>query len=604
MKLSDEQLKAIQHINGPALTLAVPGAGKTTMLLYRTVNLINKGIDPNRIITITFSKASSLDMEKRFKNLFPNFNKSLRFSTIHAFSYRIVLQYSKLRGKNFKLIEDSSNSKYDLISKIYFSIYKKIISEETLEQIISKISYFKNSLIDPKNSKTDIPGFNQIFEAYEKYKYDNNLIDFDDMITLALNILKKDDYIRNKFKSQFDYYQLDEGQDTSLAQFELINYLAAPKNNLFIVADDDQSIYAFRGANPEYLLNLKKTYKNLSLYYLQNNFRSSKNIVTTSNLFIKNNIKRFDKNIFTSNDYLEPVNIIKVNSNKEQYSFIYEKIKSEPQKTHAIIYRNNLCSLGIVEYLERKNITFNIKGNKLKFFSHFVVKDILSIIDFSNDMGNIEKFSKFYFKIKGYISKKHIEYIKKNPGKNVFRILLNYPNLPSYYRDNIFSLMAEFKKLKNLNIHDQINVVLYDLAYDEYLRDFSKKFGFNYESLNEFSSYLKFIAKSERDLESLIGRLKHLEFLINSKSNYNTNVTLCTIHSVKGLEYDYVYVVDLVEGVLPSLKSKDEGSLEEERRLFYVAITRAKSHLYLIYPKNYNGNYSIMSSFLKEISNF
>lgn len=604
MQLSNEQLKTINHINGPALTLAVPGAGKTTMLLYRTMNLINNGIDPSRIITITFSKAASIDMLKRFESLFPNFNKKLYFSTIHAFSYRIILEYSRLRGKKYSLIEESSSSKYEILSKIYYEINKKTVSEENLEKIISKISYFKNSLIQPSNAKTDIPKFVEIFKMYESYKNAKGIIDFDDMITLAIDILKTDEYIRQKFKSQYDYYQLDEGQDTSIAQFELVKILSSPNNNLFIVADDDQSIYAFRGANPEYLLNLQKIYKDLKIYFMQTNYRSTKNIVNTSNLFIKNNKNRFNKSIVTNNNYSEPVNIIKVLNNQEQYKYILNDIAKNPDKTYAIIYRNNLSSLGLVEYLERNNKDFNIRGNRLKFFSHFVVRDILEIISFSHNLNDIENFSKFYYKIKGYVSKKHINYIANNSGKNIFMVLLSYPNLPEYYRKNIFSLMEDFKNLKKLSIESAIDFVLYNLEYDNYLKEFSKKFGFSYDSLREFSQHLKYIASSEKTLDGLLGRLKHLEYLTNTTRYTNSNLTLSSIHSVKGREFDIVYVIDMIEGVLPSDIDAEEGSLEEERRLFYVAMTRAKSKLCLLSPKYYNNTISKISCFLTEISNF
>ncbi|EFI42127.1 ATP-dependent helicase [Peptoniphilus sp. oral taxon 386] len=603
MKLSDEQLKTTYHMDGPALVLAVPGAGKTTMLLYRTMQLIQNGINSDRILTITFSKSASLDMKSRFKKLFPNFKRELNFSTIHAFCYGIIREYSKLRGKTYRLIEENSISKFELLSKIYYEINKKTVTEENLEAIINKISYFKNTLLTPNETNTDIPNFVKLYNFYEQYKLKNGLIDFDDMITEALKILKTDDYIRAKYKNKFDYYQLDEGQDTSFAQFELIKYLCAPKNNIFIVADDDQSIYAFRGAEPNYLLNLNKIYKNLKTYYLQNNFRSSKNIVNTSNLFIKNNFNRFDKNIITQNDYLEPVNIIKLSTNDDEYNYIYDKITSEPLKSYAIIYRNNLSSLGLIEFLERKNISFNIKGAKLKFFSHFVVKDILLILEFSNNLSDIEIYSKIYYKLNGYISKKHIDYLKKNGGKNLFKTLLDYPLLPEYYRENIFKLMSEFKTLKNLDFKYQIEYILNELGYDHYLREYAKKFGFSYESLREFAHYLKYIATFEKNLDTLLARLKYLEHITNTPKNSKSNITISTIHSIKGLEFNTVFVIDLVEGVLPSNKSHlDDMLFEEERRLFYVAMTRAKNKLYLIYPKYHNNNECEISSFLTELS--
>ncbi|CDZ75141.1 DNA helicase II [Peptoniphilus sp. ING2-D1G] len=604
MKLSQEQIQAASHLQGPALTLAIPGAGKTTILLHRIINLLKYGVEPNKILTITFSKAQSLDIAKRFDLLYPNSKIKPEFSTIHSFCYKILLLYSKIRGKTFKLIEEKPSAKYRLILNLYFEINKINLSEDSLEKIINKISYFKNSMIDPKDSKTKIPGFIEIYEKYENYKEKNNLIDFDDMIIYALKILKSDNYLLRKIRSKYEYIQLDEGQDTSISQFELIDLISSPKHNLFIVADDDQSIYAFRGANPQYLLHLKDKYQNLKFYYLSNNYRSSKNIVSASNLFISKNKNRYNKKISTHNEYKNPVNIIKVSTNSEQYEFIYENLLQNKNQTHAVIYRNNLSSLSLVEYLERKNVKFNIRGSKLKFFSHFIVQDILNIISFSQDQKNIDTFSKIYYKIKGYISKKHLDFIKNNSGTNIFKTLLEYPGLNEFYKNNIFELASDFNKLKRLNIHQQIEFVFYNLNYNKYLRDVANKFNYNYEELKEFYYQLKFIAKLEKSLESLLGRLSHLEYLISTKSYANSNLSISTIHSVKGLEYDCVYVIDLTDDIIPGTNSdKDFDEYQEQRRLFYVAMTRARENLYLMYPKTFNGTPKPMSSFLEEISN-
>lgn len=604
MKLSSEQKKAIEHKTGPALTLAVPGSGKTTMLLHRILKLIDSGANPSEILTITFSKASQMDMKNRFEKMDTPFSIKPHFSTIHAHAYKIIRDYYRLKGRDMLLIDDGSSGKYDILRKLYFQINHKTVGEETLEQIISKISYFKNSLEIPTDKTAKIINFTKIYNAYEKYKDENNLIDFDDMVVKALDVLKTEPNLRNKYKNMYKYVQLDEGQDTSISQFELLKYLTAPNHNLFIVADDDQSIYAFRGANPNYLLNIKNVYKDVKLYYLQYNFRSSKNIVSTSNLFIKNNKNRFEKNIVTVNDYFSPVNIIKVEDNKEQYKFIKKTMLKSPDKSYAVIYRNNLSSLGLVEYFERSEIDFNVKGNRLKFFNHFVVRDVLNIINFSYNMDDIDLFSEIYYKIKGYISKKHILFLKKSYSKNILRALINYPDLPTYYRDNIFSLMNDFKKLKSLKIHEQIEYVLYSMGYDNYLNDFANKFGFSYNSLAEFIHYLKFIAEGSEDLESLIGRLKHLETLLSKPTVKNSNLTLSTIHSVKGLEFDCVFVVDIVDGVIPSNQSTNELDSEEERRLFYVAMTRAKESLYLLTPKMHNSQAVLSSPFINEISKY
>lgn len=610
MKLSKAQMLATEHFEGPALVLAVPGAGKTTMLLYRTMNLINHGVRPNRILSITFSKASSLDMEKRFKKLFPDYYGNIKFSTIHAFCYRIILDYSRQENIEYLLIDSNAKGRYNILRNIYQKINNSIPNEEKLEIIISDISYLKNIMIFPDNLKgfkNEIPNFKKIYSQYELYKKQNNLIDFDDMILKALAILKSNTPIKNKYLNMYDFYQLDEAQDTSTAQFELIKYLSKKHNNLFIVADDDQSIYGFRGADPDELFNLKKEYEDIKIYFMENNYRSSKNIVNTSNLFINSNDHRFKKSITTKNDYNTPVNIIKLPNNHEEYKFIDEIIKKDPNKTYAVLYRNNISGLGLVEYFERKNLDFNIRDSKIRFFNNFVVKDILNILEFSKDMSNISLYETFYYKLNGYISKKHINYMKKNPGNNILSILMSYPGLSMRYKDNISKLISQFRRLKKTKLNKQIDIILNDMGYDNYLLESSDNFGNNYKQLSEYVYYLRYISQSETELESLIGRLKNLEIYMRKPEFKKTNITFSTIHSVKGLEYDTVFVIDMIEGMLPSTKSIEDKSsklLEEERRLFYVAMTRAKSDLYLLSPKNHNSNSAEMSRFLAEIAKF
>lgn len=610
MQLSEAQLKATQHIEGPALVLAVPGAGKTTMLLYRTMNLINNGIDPSRILSITFSKASSLDMENRFKTLFPNYNRNIKFSTIHAFCYKIIFDYSRTTNITYKLIDANAKGKYDVLKKIYISVNNSVPTEDKIETIISEISYLKNMLIFPDNMKgftSEISNIKEIYRLYEKFKEEQYLIDFDDMILKSIEILENNISLKNKYMNMYDFYQLDEGQDTSVAQFYLIKLLCKNTNNLFIVADDDQSIYGFRGADPKELFALKKEYKDLKIYFMENNYRSTKNIVNTCNLFISNNLNRFDKSIHTDNDFSQPVNIIKVENNNEQYKFIEDIINKNPEKTHAVLYRNNICGLGMVEFFERRNIDFNIRDSKIRFFNNFVLRDILNIIAFSEDLSNISLYEDFYYKIKGYISKKHINYIKEHPGKNVFMILMNYPGLSTRYKDTLAGLIHDFKEIKRKPLHKKIDLILNKLKYDEYLQDSAEKFGSNYKVLSEYTYYLQYIAQNEDNLGSLIGRLKHLEQLMKKPIYKESNITFSTIHSVKGLEYDFVYVIDLIEGMLPSNKALEDPKktlLEEERRLFYVAMTRAKSNLYLIYPKKHNSNSSEISRFLAELTQY
>lgn len=405
MQLSEEQKSAVSHLYGPALILAVPGSGKTTVLIHRIYNLVNiNKIRPNKILSITFSKASALDMKMRYQQLFHEDSMVPPFMTIHAFCYEVIRAYSKKANKNYFLIENEATkiNKYTLISSIYLNINKNILTEEKLENFFSYAGYIKNMCITPeefiKNKKIDVENFIDIFYLYEKYKKDNNYIDFDDMLSMAYEILSNDKKILNYYKNKYDFIQVDEGQDTSIIQFKIINLISSPSNNIFIVADDDQSIYGFRGAYPKQLLEFNKMYPNGKVYYLKENYRSSKNIVNASYSFISNNINRYDKDIFTRNPYKSPVKILKFKSILDQYGFIIDEINNNLDKSMAVLYRNNLSSIGLIYFLTKKNYKFYMRDFKLKFFNHWLLKDIFNFIEFSRKPTDVQLYSKIYYK--------------------------------------------------------------------------------------------------------------------------------------------------------------------------------------------------------------
>lgn len=607
MELTSSQLKAIEHLEGPAIVLAVPGAGKTTMILHRTKKLIDMGIDPKNILTITFSKAQAIDIQNRF-SLLDSINKPY-FSTIHAFCYSIIRDYANKNGRVYNLIDSNISKKYEILRGIYTKVNNEYPTEEKIETAISEVGYCKNMMIGirsfAKSKRCETPNFERFFNAYEKFKNEKNLIDFDDMITKSYEILREDASIRKKYRDRFKYIQLDEGQDTSKSQFMVLKLIASPDNNLFVVADDDQSIYGFRGASPKELFKLKEDYKDIKTFYMEDNFRSTKNIVNISNIFIEQNKNRFEKTLVTDNPFENPVNIIKVKEPKDQYKIIEDEIKKDG-KDIAVLYRNNLSSIGLVEYFERKNYSFNIKDKKTKFFSHFITRDILNILEFSKDLSNIDLYEKFYFKLIGYISKRHIGYLKKHRGKNIFNILKGYPGLPPYYHKNINSLLVGFKKIARSDVYTAINYIDKEMGYGEYLKDNAKRLRETEHSLNEYLYYLKLIAKNAKSYELFVGRLKELEYILKKPKDSDTNITFSTIHSAKGLEFSRVFVVDLYEGTLPSSSSidalgEDDDLFEEERRIFYVAMTRAKEELYLMYSHYTNGNKNEISSFLSDL---
>lgn len=617
MNLSEEQKKAISHIKGPALVLAVPGAGKTTVLIHRTANLIlNEGISPEKILSITFSRASARDMKERFNNLYGDItNIPVHFSTIHSFAYKLIRDYAYRKRQRYILIEDMKKklNKVQLLKNIYFSINNDYITEEKLESIINSIGYIKNMLITPdeyvSQFKVDTNNFLEIFNAYESYKKNNSLIDFDDMLTLALDILQEDKYLLEKYRSRYEYIQVDEGQDTSKVQLEIIRTLAHPKNNLFIVADDDQSIYGFRGAYPEGLFQFNKIYKDGKIYYMEENYRSTKNIVNICNRFIKKNTLRFNKDIFTKNPYMEPIKLVKVKNLEEQYTYLMDQLEGiVDYKNTAILYRNNLSAVGIMETLERKGIPFYIKDFKIKFFDHWLVQDIIDFFLLAQDNSNILAFERIYYKMNGFISKVQLNSIKAlHYEYSVFDRLLSLPGLNDFYKKNFLSLKLNFKKLSKLKPYEGIDLIEKNLGYGDYLKESHMRFGYSMDSLEIILNYLKIIASNTMDLNGFLARLKYLEYLCSHSKDNREGLTLSTVHSAKGLEFDRVYMIDLIDGEFPngssidSFNKGDIASLEEERRLFYVGMTRAKSYLTLITYINKNNKEVKPSRFLLEL---
>ncbi|WP_416197511.1 MAG: DNA helicase [Sporanaerobacter sp.] len=617
MELNKYQKKAVSHVDGPALVLAVPGAGKTTVLIHRTNNLIeNHNINPDSILSMTFSRASANDMKARYNTTFPHSQSpTIRFSTIHSFSYTILREYAYRKNIKYILMEGKNApiNKNSLLRKIYLEINGEYITDERLEGIANTIGYIKNMCFEIDdymlNNKVEVNNFKEIYMYYENYKLQNHLIDFDDMLVLTYKVLKEDKYLLNKYRNKYNYIQVDEGQDTSKIQMEIIKTIAYPNNNLFIVADDDQSIYGFRGAFPKGLLEFKKIYPKAKMFYMEENFRSSKNIVNVSNKFIKQNTLRYDKNLFTKNEDVRPIQIVKAKTVLDQYEYLVGELKKYDELSNtAILYRNNISALGLIEYLERNNVPFHLRDMKISLFNHWMINDIVAFLTLAKDDTNISAFEKIYYKMRGFVYKKYINYIKTlNYNSSVFDRILLYPGLDEEYKQKIVELKRDFKYLSRLKPCEAISFIEEDLKYERYLRENSLKLGYTYDSLKTILFDLKLIAKNTPSIEFFLSRLKYLDYLSKKSVQAKSGVVLSTIHAAKGLEFKNVYMIDLVDGDFPTLNSIEafyKGNydlLEEERRLFYVGMTRAKEVLDLITIKNRNDKKVESSKFLVEI---
>lgn len=613
MKFTSQQVDAIKHFEGPALILAVPGSGKTTVLLNRILNLIkNHNIDPSEIISITFSKSQGIDMEKRFLAQNPEFRGKITFKTIHAFCYEIVRNYMKLKNIKKTLIEGNNEFNRILILKrVYYQKNYKKLSDEEINDFFSIYDYTKNKMYDfegylRKNHFISNRSLMlKLYNLYDEIKIQNNFMDFNDLLILANEYISTDKKLLKALKNRYKFFQIDEGQDTSTLQFEIIRKIVFPENNVFIVADDDQSIYSFRGASPENLLNFKDIYPNSKIFFMDKNFRSTKNIIKISNKIIQGNKIRYEKSSKHTTEENSQIMLFKVKNSTIQARELVNKISEiNPNETIGVLYRNNISSLYVAEMLKNNDIDFFVKENKFDFYSNRILNDVKNILLFSEDTTDLEVFKRIYFKLNAYIKKDFIAKLEYKPyNQCVLDSLLDLDELNNFYLNKFTSLRNDFKRLKRMKMEDKIDCILYELGYGDYLDNFNEFSNLNY---NLIFDLIKYLSKDLKTFDEFIEKLDNLKELLKNASSSKSNISISTIHSSKGLEYDNVFIIDLIDGEFPQksiLNSFDEKLLEEERRLFYVAMTRARKRLFLYTIKERNNLPVEPSIFYNELKN-
>ena len=580
MKFTSKQLQAAKHLDGPLLVLAIPGSGKTTMLLER-IKFLSEHIDSSKILNLTFSRIQANDMKKRFDS------KDSNFMTIHAFCYLIIRNYLKKYNRQVNLIEDEKiYNKFNLVGEIYKNINKKKMSKEDLNLFFQKVSFMKNSLLDISYlEKVEISNAEKIYLEYEKIKKQKHLLDFDDMQIFALKLLE-DEKLLKSIKNKYKYFQLDEGQDTSLLQFKILEKIVMPENNLLVVADDDQSIYSFRASNPTYLLNFTKIYKDAKIMTLDTNYRSGKEIINLASTFIKQNKNRYKKDFNVNRKTPSQIKIKSFKNFSKEYAYIIENI--DKNKNTGILFRNNISAISLISYLLEKNIDFSINSKIMDFFESKIFLDMINIINFSNDFNNVEVFSEIYYKISSYLSKDDIEKLIYKPvNEDVFDFYEN-SDIEDFKKDALFNIEKKLNHLRKLSIDKKISFIYQSLSYKNYIDMLSRKYKEETANKDLYIESLKYFTKSCENLDQVYEKIKIIEK--KSKSLSENNLKLSTIHSSKGLEYDTVFVIDLIKNEFPIILDEENyfERLEEERRIFYVAITRAKNSLHLLSLKNRN----------------
>ena len=602
--LNKQQTEAIKVSGKRVLLEACPGSGKTTTLVSKNAYLILCGkAEPSDILTLTFSRASARDMEKRFYSLFRNLiPRPVHFSTIHSFCYgflnycrkkQILVMPELLEGKQ-------EGRKLKILKNIYLSIKNEYVSEDALEEISNGISFVKNKLISPASYETEYIDFPLIFEKYEQYKKTNNMIDFDDILSLAYSVMKSDKSIYSGYASH-SFVHVDEAQDISLIQHKIIELLSQNRN-LFMVADTDQSIYGFRGADPEYIVNIKKLYPDTKIIKLETNYRSTGCIVELSNNFIMQNVYRHPKRMDTFNEKGKYPIYIAVKDSRAQVCKAIELLTQDSEKkTTAVLFRNNLSGIPLVYKLIKNGIPFYIRDNFSGFFKHVVVADVFNFFHFSENPDDIECFKKIYYKMGAPFSKTCISYLESDVGRdrNIIYALFDIYWRNRDMREHLFRIKKAIKKIRRSKPFRAFDIIINELCYGEYLK---RNAGFStvFSTLKQLADGTKTVSELKKNLKSVKHEIEH-----SYKTDNDAAVWLLTLHGSKGLEFDKVILIDLIDGLFPSEKSLDNAAAgkreqyEEEARLFYVGVTRARNEVFLIAPEKLDGKAVNPSRFIK-----
>lgn len=613
-KLNEQQKEAVQSVEGPVLLLAVPGSGKTTVLVTRLGYMIYaKGIAPEKILTVTYTVAATEDMAARFASLFgTDMADRLTFKTINGICAGIIHTYGRKTGRTpFALLNDEKVIA-DTLAKIYQKTERTYATESDLQTVRTLITYIKNSMLTETEirelDKTADMKISAIYKEYNTWLREQKLMDYDDQMVYAYTMLQRFPELLRLYQDKFPYLCVDEAQDTSKIQHAIIALLASKTENLFMVGDEDQSIYGFRAAYPEALLSFEKNHPGAKVLLMEENFRSGASIVKAADTFIQKNTLRHKKHMRAIKDGEEVVKEIAVKTRDDQYRYLAAVAENcaaaradsvtgnvtegkaggrtaDASHTVAVLYRDHECALPLIDLLERKEIPYRMRNAEISFFTHRTVLDVLNIMKLAMHPKDAETFLQVYYKINTYIRKEdalQIARISETQDISVWNAAVRYHGLSDYTMSSVQNMRMHMQQLLTERGDKAVKRILYYMGYQEYL----ERCGLKADKIE----ILRILGSREDSMAGLLQRLRELQDIFTRKeTDYSCNFILSTIHASKGLEYDTVYLMDVTDGILPAqmLKNPEKASgeerenYEEERRLFYVGATRAKSELYV-----------------------
>lgn len=605
MQFNNSQMQAVKHGDGPMLVIAGPGSGKTTVLTARIHNLINKySVNPANILVITFTKAAAEEMKSRFNNL-EGRNTGVTFGTFHAVFFTILKA-----AYNYSV--DSIIKEDEKVRIIRQAVDRSSLEpndiNELVNNIMGEISRVKTEAIDIDayySASCPEEEFRGIYKYYIRSLKNAGRIDFDDMLLYCHELLTARRDILEKWQRRYKYILIDEFQDINKIQYDVVKLLAMPQNNLFIVGDDDQSIYGFRGSKPDIMLNFQKDYPSAVKVVLDTNYRSAGNIVTAAEKVIINNKVRFDKNISTVNDAGDKVEIAEFNTTAEEYAEIIERIRLYVKNgglyaDNAVLFRTNSLAAPLVRKFIENNVPFVLRDGIPDIFEHWIAKDIITYMNIAAGSRKRGDFLQIMNRPKRYIGR---DYLTDSE--------ISFENLEKYYEekpwmlDRLDKFRSDIEAMAQMPPYAMVNYLRKGVGYDDFLSEYAENHNIQVRELYDIIDEIMESTRNHKSFEQWFEHIeqykKQLKESCSGSKDKKDAVVLTTMHGSKGLEFDIVYIIDANEEITPHKKAVFDSDIEEERRMFYVAMTRAKQRLNIFYPKKrYNKDMEV-SRFVTEI---
>lgn len=606
MNIDDSQINAIRHKDGPAIILAGPGSGKTTVITRRVQYLIEElHMEPGHILVITFSRAAAAQMRDRFVKLTGGRRLPVTFGTFHAVYFSILKHAYGYTANNIVKEEQRIQFIREFIHRLRLEYDDE---NDFIQNILNEISLVKNTSMDLEHyysSNCAETVFRKIYQAYQEFLYQNHYIDFDDMLVYTKELLEQRSDILRAWQNKFRYILIDEFQDINQIQYQIIRMLALPQNNLFVVGDDDQSIYRFRGAKPEIMLNFEKDYPGAAKVVLGINYRSGTEIVKRAGKLIAHNRTRFQKDIRADSKSGIPVTFLQFKNQSEQNLYVIREIRrlhqeaGVPYEQMAVLFRTNAQPGLLIRQMFEHNLPFLSKEHIPNVYDHWIAQDLLTYIRLAMGDRTRASFFRVMNRPKRYLSRESLPY-----EEVAFDVWEDYYKQQEWMVQRLEKLQMDLKVISKMRPYSAINYIRKGIAYEDYLTEFAQLRKIPAEDLFDVLDELQEGAKGYETYTEWFAHIERIkeEWLeqASKKGQTDSSVYLSTLHSAKGLEFDTVFIVDVNEGVMPYKKAVLEPDLEEERRMFYVGMTRAKNRLYLFHSQKIHNKDMSPSRFIRE----